>query len=203
LIKNEFLLFINNYLLFLRHNLKQTIMSKRTNIVFKSVHVVAWVIFVGLCIEAGALIVNFVYSIFKPEVVHNLYQKLDLSEMYGRSQWVFFGMYSFILFVAVLKAIMFYVVIRLLLKLDLSKPFSSYVASQIKLISYYTLSVGLVSYIARETAKGLHHQGFETDMLNTFWADSQAYVLMAAVIYVIATIFSRGVEIQNENDLTV
>jgi len=26
---------------------------------------------------------------------------------------------------------------------------------------------------------------------------------MAAVIYVIATIFSRGVEIQNENDLTV
>ncbi|MCY7422099.1 MAG: hypothetical protein LH478_10215 [Chitinophagaceae bacterium] len=27
--------------------------------------------------------------------------------------------------------------------------------------------------------------------------------MMAAVIYVIATIFTKGVEIQNENDLTV
>jgi len=203
LIKNEFLLFINNYLLFLRHNLKLTIMSKRTNIVFKSVHVVAWVIFVGLCIEAGALIVNFVYSIFKPEVVHNLYQKLDLSEMYNHNQWTFFGMYGFILVIAVLKAILFYIVIRILLNLDLSKPFSSFVASQITKISYYTLSVGLVSCIARETARNLQHHGFETGVMNQFWADSQAYILMAAVIYVIATIFSRGVEIQNENDLTV
>lgn len=178
-------------------------MSKRTNLVFIGLHVVAWLIFVGLCIEAGALIVNFVYSIFKPEVVHHLYQKLDLSDMYGRSQPVFFGMYSFILFIAVLKAVLFYVVIRLLLKLDLSKPFNGYVASQIKLISYYTLSVGLVSYIAREISKNLQHHGFETGMLNPFWADSQAYILMAAVIYVIASIFSRGVEIQNENDLTV
>ncbi len=178
-------------------------MSKRTKLVFTGLHIVAWLIFVGLCIEAGALIVNFVYSLFKPEVVHNLYQKLDLSEMYDRSQWTFFGMYSFILAIAVFKAILFYVVIRLLLKLDLSKPFSSYVARQITLISYYTLSVGLISYIARETAKNLEHHGFETGMLNPFWADSQAYILMAAVIYVISAIFSRGVEIQNENDLTV
>ncbi len=65
------------------------------------------------------------------------------------------------------------------------------------------LQSGLISYIARETARSLVHYGFETDKLNQFWADSQAYILMAAVIYVISTIFSRGVEIQNENDLTV
>ena len=178
-------------------------MSNRNTLVFKGLHIVAWVIFVGLCIEAGGLIVNFVFSIYKPEFVQNLYQKLDLSEMYNRSKWAFFGMYSFILFISLLKAYLFYVVIRLLSKLNLSKPFNSFVSEQITQISYYTFSIGILSYIARQTAKNLQHHGYVIDNLNEFWADSQAFILMAAVIYVIATIFKKGVEIQNENDLTV
>ena len=88
-------------------------------------------------------------------------------------------------------------------KMDLSKPFSTFVARQISHISYYTLSIGLLSYIARQLAKNLMHYGFVTDSLNKFWADSQAFVLMGAVIYIIATIFKKGVAIQTENDLTV
>ena len=178
-------------------------MSNRNNFVFKALHIVAWVIFVGLCIEAGGLIVNFIFSLFKPELVQNLYQKLDLSKMYESSKSAFFGMYSFILGISILKAYLFYVVIMLIGKLNLSRPFSSYVAVQITKISYYTLAIGLISYLAQQTAKNLQQHGFDVDTLNQFWADSQAYVLMAAVIYVIATIFTRGVEIQNENDLTV
>ena len=178
-------------------------MSKRSNLVFKGLHIVAWVIFVGLCIEAGALIVNFIYSLFKPIVVHNLYQKLDLSEMYHRSKLAYTGMYGFILIIAVLKSFLFYVVILVLSKLDLSKPFNSYVAGKITLISYCTLSIGLFSYVGREIAGKLQLHGFETGMLNQFWTGSQAFILMAAVMYVIAVIFSKGVEIQNENDLTV
>jgi hypothetical protein len=85
----------------------------------------------------------------------------------------------------------------------LSKPFNSYVSEQITQISYFTLSIGLLSYIARETAKNLLHRGYEIDQLNQFWVDSQAFILMAAVVYVIATIFKKGIELQNENDLTV
>ena len=178
-------------------------MSKRNNFVFIALHVVAWIIFVGLCIEAGALIVNFVYSLFKPEVVQHLYQKLDLSEMYEYNQWIYFGMYSFILVISVLKAYLFYIVIMLLLKLDLLKPFNTHVAGQITKISYFTLSIGLISYMAREVSRSLQHHGIGIDKLTEFWGDSQAYILMAAVVYVIAAIISRGVEIQNENDLTV
>jgi hypothetical protein len=178
-------------------------MSKTNNFVFTALKIVSWVIFVGLCIEAGGLIVNFIFSQYKPEFVQNLYQKLDLSEMYERSKWAFFSMYSFILVIAILKTVLFYVVIRLVSKINLNKPFSSYVSRQIYLMSYYTFSIGILSYFARETAKNLQHRGYVIDSLNQFWADSQAFILMAAVIYVIATIFSRGVEIQNENDLTV
>jgi hypothetical protein len=178
-------------------------MSKTNNFVFTVLKIVSWLIFVGLSIEAGGLIVNFVFSLYKPEFVQNLYQKLDLSEMYDRSKWAFFSMYSFILVISVLKVVLFYIVARLVIKINLAKPFNSYVSKQIYLMSYYTLSTGILSYIARETAKNLQHRGYAVENLNQFWADSQAFILMAAVIYIIATIFSRGVEIQNENDLTV
>lgn len=178
-------------------------MSKTNNFVFWGLYIVAWLIFVGLSIEAGGLLVNFFFSLFKPEFVQNLYQKLDLTEMYNHSKLLFFGIYSFILTISILKACLFYIVIRLMHKMDLSKPFNTYVVRQISLISYYTLSIGLLSYIARQLVKNLKHHGFVTDNLNQFWADSQAFILMGAIVYIIATIFKKGVDIQNENDLTV
>ncbi|MEQ3662734.1 MAG: DUF2975 domain-containing protein [Flavobacterium sp.] len=178
-------------------------MSKTNNFVFKALTIVAWIIFVGLCIEAGGLIVNFIFSIYKPDFVQNLYQKLDLSEMYESNKWIFYSMYSFILFISILKAVLFYVVANLVTKIDLSKPFNSFVSKQILLISYYTLSIGLISHIGQQSAKNLMHHGFVTNNLNPFWADSQAFILMAAIIYIIAQIFKKGIEIQNENELTI
>ncbi len=178
-------------------------MSKTDNVVFIFMKIIAWIIFVGLSIEAGGLIVNFFFSLYRPEMVPTLYQKLDLSEVSHRSQWAFFSMYSFILIIAILKAVLFYAVIKLVSQINLSKPFSPFVAAQVSQISYYTFSIGLVSYIGRESAKNLQQHGFATDNLNQFWADSQAFILMAAVVYIIAVIFRKGLQIQNENDLTV
>lgn len=199
---NIYCLSINIYYICGAINLLK-IMSKTNNFVFIGLHIVAWLIFVGLCIEAGGLLVNFFFSLYKPEFVQNLYQKLDLSEIYENSKLAFFGIYSFILSISILKACLFYIVIRLMHKMELSKPFNTYVSRQILQISYYTLSIGLFSYIARQLAKNLTHHGFVTDNLNQFWTDSQAFILMGAVIYIIATIFKKGVDIQNENDLTV
>ena len=178
-------------------------MSKTNNFVFCGLYIVAWLIFVCLSIEAGGLIVNFFFSLYKPEFVQNLYQTLDLTEMYKDSRLAFFGVYSFILTISILKAYLFYIVIRLMHTMDLSKPFDTFVAKQILQISYFTFSIGILSHIARQTAKNLQHLGYITDNLNEFWADSEAFILMAAVIYIIATIFKKGVDIQNENDLTV
>ena len=178
-------------------------MSKTNNFIFRGLYIVAWLIFIGLSVEAGGLIVNFFFSLHEPGFVQNLYQKLDLSQMYKDSKLAFFGIYSFILIISVLKAFLFYIVIRLMHKMDLSKPFNSFVSDKISQISYYTLSIGLLSYIARQLVKSLMHHGFVPDSLNQFWEDSQAFILMGAVIYIIAAIFKKGVAIQNENDLTV
>ena len=176
---------------------------KQNDFIFKALTVIAWVIFVALCIEACALLVNFIYSLYNPAVLKNLYQKLDLSEMYNRSTAAYYSIYTFILVIAFLKAGLFYDVIKLVSKLDLNRPFSSFVSKQISSISYTTFAIGLISLVARQTANNLSHKGFDVNRLNDFWVDSQAYILMAGVIYAIATIFKRGIEIQNENDSTI
>ena len=117
-------------------------MSKTNNFVFWGLYIVVWLIFVGLSIEAGGLIVNFFFSLYMPEFVQNLYEKLDLSEMYKSSRLAFFGIYSFILTISILKACLFYIVVNLMHKMDLSKPFSTFVATQIKLISYTLFQLG-------------------------------------------------------------
>ncbi|MBK6731323.1 MAG: DUF2975 domain-containing protein [Bacteroidetes bacterium] len=178
-------------------------MSKTNNYIFLGLKIIAWLIFVGLSIEAGGLIVNFFFSLYKPEFVQNLYQKLDLGEMYNQSKSAFYGVYSFILVISFLKAYLFYLVINLVSNFNLSKPFNTYVSNHITQISYYTFSIGLISYIAQQFAKNLMHRGYVTDNLNQFWEDSQAFILMAAIVYIIAAIFKKGIDIQNENDLTV
>lgn len=177
--------------------------SKTNNFVFKGVHIVAWIIFVGLCIEFGGLLVNFLFSLYKPEFVHNLYQKLDLSKIYSNNKFAFFEIYGLILCISFLKAYLFYIVINMMHKLDLEKPFNTFVADQILQMSYFTISIGLLSYVARKFATNLRQDGFETNNLDQFWTDSQAFILMGAVIYIIGIIFKKGVDIQKENDLTV
>lgn len=178
-------------------------MTTFNSFVFKALYAIAGLIFVGLCIEAGALLVNFFYSILRPEFVGKLFLKLDLTRIHNDNQWVFYGIYGFIIFIAVLKVLLFYTVIILLSKLDMTKPFSSFVADKISRISYYTLSIGLFSYIARKVVQSLGHYGYDISQLDRFWVDSQAFILMAAVIFIIASIFRKGIEIQKENELTV
>jgi hypothetical protein len=174
-----------------------------SKLLLQILHVIAWIIFVGLSIEAGALIVNFIFSIFKPELVGNLYQKMDLRNMYEQNKWAFYGVYGFVVFISILKAGLFYIVIELLLKLDLSNPFNGFVAKKISQISSYAFSIGIISYVAKEITQHLPHAATEIDKLQKFWVDSSAFLLMAGIIYIIAVIFKKGIELQTENDLTV
>ena len=178
-------------------------MLKTNNLVFTVLLIVAWIIFVALCIEAGGLIVNFAFSLYRPEFVKNLYQKLDLSEVYQLSKLTFFVIYGYIIAISVLKSWLFYTVIMLMHKMDHSKPFNHYVSKQISRIGYFTLFIGILSLVANHVVESLMPNAVINGTLNQFWGESEAFILMGAVIYIIAVIFKRGVEIQDEHDLTV
>jgi hypothetical protein len=112
-------------------------------------------------------------------------------------------LYVFVLVIAILKVALFYTLVKLLWTMDMTKPFNSFVSRQITKMSYFTFEIGLLSFIARKVVENLEKKGYDMTALSKFWVDSSAYITMAAVIYVIATIFAKGVALQNENELTI
>lgn len=178
-------------------------MAKRNDFILTALQVISWIIFIGFCIQTGALLFNYIYSLFNPIATHDLYLGLDLSEIYNESIALYTGLFSFIITLSALKAFVFYLVIKLFRKLNLVKPFSEEVSKLISEISYNALSIGIISLIAHQFTKRLIQEGYEAGIVDKYWADSEAFLLMAAIVYVIAQIFKKGIELQNENDLTV
>jgi hypothetical protein len=87
--------------------------------------------------------------------------------------------------------------------LNIEAPFSLAIAKIIEKISYEAFSIAIISVVANQYAKKLIQEGYEISETNVYWNDTAAFLMMAAIVYVIAQIFNRGIELQQENDLTI
>jgi hypothetical protein len=178
-------------------------MSKKNDVLLKALNVISWVIFIGLCIEAGALIFNFIMTLFKPIASDNIYKGLNLSEIRGTKFSDFIGIMSFVIVLSILKASLFFLVVRIFMKLNLVKPFNAEIAKLIVKISYKAFAIAIVSIIAHEYTKRIIQSGYEVSHVEKYWNDTAAFLMMGAIIFVISQIFNKGIELQNENDLTI
>ena len=86
----------------------------------------------------------------------------------------------------------------------MAQPFSKEVRRFIFLLSYIALVIGLFSGYGVKYSGWLIKQGVkmpDTHYLRLGGAD--VWLFMAVILFVIAQIFKRGIEIQTENELTV
>jgi len=178
-------------------------MSKNNDVILKVLHVLSWIVFIGLCIEAGALIFNFIFTLFKPIASHNIYKGLNLSEMYEKQFPHFIGVMSFIVVLALLKAYLFYLVVNIFQKLNLVKPFNIEIAKLIEKISFEAVTIAILTVIAQQYTMRLVDNGYEVSDVDNYWNDTAAFMMMAAILFVISQVFKKGIELQEENDLTV
>ena len=178
-------------------------MSKNNDVILKVLHVLSWIIFIGLCIEAGALIFNFIFTLFKPIASHNIYKGLNLSEMYEKQFSHFIGVMSFVVVLALLKAYLFYLVVNIFQKLNLVKPFNIEIAKLIEKISFEAVTIAILTVIAQQYTMRLVDNGYEVSDVDNYWNDTAAFMMMAAILFVISQVFKKGIELQEENDLTV
>lgn len=176
-------------------------MSKksRTEKILAVMYVLAWLAFVGLIVEAGAILISFGVSIANPVAAKDLYKKMNL---YGLRQYNFFYYtvkIAMMIAVLVLEAYTAWLVIKILSKIKLADPFTIEVAKILERISIFIMITWIVDslHIAYTgwLSKGLSglQDGLE---LNSF-------IFLAGIVFVIAQIFKKGVEIQSENDLTI
>ena len=165
--------------------------------------IVIWSIFIGLCIKAGALSFTFAYSLIKPIVAKDLYEGLNLYALLEVHFWNYVGVMSFLVFITSLKAYMFFMMTRVFLKIDLIHPFNIEVSKMISKISHIAIEIGVTIIFASAYFKWLAKRGYEIPPLGEYLGGAFEYLLMGALIYAIAQVFKRGVEIQSENELTV
>ena len=165
--------------------------------------VVIWSAFIGLCIETGAILFNTLYSLARPIAAQNLYKGLDLSALMARDMRHYIGILSVIIYMNALKAYMFYLMIRIFLKINLVHPFSEPVSNLIAQISQITMQIAIVIIFTGAYFKWLAKRGFELPDLGSFTGGAFEYILLGIIIYAISKVFKRGLEIQAENELTI
>lgn len=178
-----------------------------TTQILKFLYVLAWVLFIGMCIEAGGFLFNIIFTLaINPAEAQYFWNQADLSDLYRFDSGYFVVVTSLMTIAAILKALMLYLIVKLLhdKKLNLSKPFSPEVGRFIFNLSYLSLGIGLFSYSVANYAEWFKGQGVEMPEIQYMRVDgADVWLFMGVILFIIAQIFKRGIEIQTENDLTI
>ncbi|RAU81739.1 DUF2975 domain-containing protein [Pontibacter arcticus] len=179
-------------------------MKTNTHFIFTTVNVLFWIVFIGLCIKTGALLFSFFVSLFiNPAGSQNLYSGLNLSGLHHFSRHNYISIMSLLIALSALKAYMAFLVIQIFQKIDLSQPFNVMVSKLINNISEVALGAGILAIIAEGYAKWLYKKSPDIGNLHQYFDNGSEFLFLAGIIFVIAQIFKKGVEIQSENELTV
>lgn len=182
-------------------------MKPQNDFFFKLWKVLAWIIFLGLCVETGGYVFNTAFTLFiNPAGASNFWSGLDLSALYQHSESKYVMITVMMCIMSCLKAIMFYQVVSLFYKkkMDWNRPFNDTLGRTIQLIAW--IAIGIAFYgmwgeamVRKMLATGLRIPSVEELKFggNTVW------LFMGVTLLILASIFKKGVELQNENDLTV
>ncbi|SFC92475.1 DUF2975 domain-containing protein [Flavobacterium phragmitis] len=171
--------------------------------ILKILNILSWIIFIGLCVEAGMYLFNGIYTL-----TINSYNArfLNLLDIYNYNVSFYIQEICFISIVAILKAIMFYLIVKLLheKKLNIKQPFTAETGRFISYLSYLAFGIGLFSLWAEKFNSWLITNNVKVPTLESLNLEGGGvWIFMAIVLFVIGQIFKRGIEIQSEIELTV
>ena len=182
-------------------------MSRKTDYIMKTLIVISWILFVGLCVQACGFISNAFFTLsLEPAAASKYWLEVDLSAVYNYNQTYFVILISLMIISTVMKALLFYLILRIFndKSFTLSQPFNEKVKQFILNIAYLALGIGLFSYWGTKFTAQLVTQGLQMpDVAHLSLSGADVWLFMCVILFVIAQIFKRGIEIQNENELTV
>ena len=179
-------------------------MKPSTKQILRVLNVIVWIIFFGLCIKTGAIFYSFFVSlVINPVATHNLYMGLNLSDLARYSQVHYATVVSIIIICTALKAFIFYLAMKIYLKINFMNPFSDEVATLIAKIGYASLGVGLLTLILSLYCEWLATKGVSFPDSQAYLGGTGEFLFIGGIVFMISQVFKRGIEIQSENELTV
>lgn len=175
-------------------------MKTTNSAILKTMNVLFWIAFIGLCIKTGSILTSFIVSHFvNPEGAKDLYLGLNLFGLYSYDKSHYTFTVSLLLVLTGLKAYIAYLVVKFFLKFKLSKPFGNDLTDLFLQISYTALGTGVLAILASGYSKWVAKKGIPVPI---DWSGNEI-LFFAGVIYLLALIYKKGTDLQMENDLTV
>ena len=182
-------------------------MSNRLTGILKFLNVLSWIVFIGLCIEAGGFIFNtFFVLLINPVGAEKFWTGIDLSAIHAHDQHQFLLIVAIMIMVSILKAFLFYLIVKIFhdKHLDLVHPFNKTLGKYLFNLAYVSLGIGALSYLGSKIlAQVLSHNVSVPSMEQLHIGGTEVWFIMGITLYVFAQIFRKGIELQAENDLTV
>lgn len=157
---------------------------------------------VWFSILSGSKFLTLISSFINPTWAKHTYE-VDLNLFSIRDHSVMFYVFAMCLLIAVsvLIAVIWFVVFELLSKFNLQSPFSMKVEKKLEGIAYLLLAVWLVRIVFWKIY--IYYLTQETGIQLPANNNGEEYLFMACIIYIISQVFKRGIELQEENQLTV
>lgn len=171
--------------------------TKQILIVMK---VIAWIAMIGYAIKCGAIIISYLVSLKNPIAANDLYEGLSYYQLYQSSFWTYTAVVSLIVVLLAIKVEIWIRVINLLSDFNLEEPFKRKTIKFLENIGYSLLLIAIITLIGNSYIDwlnrhyDLHYQSLSSTEENFF---------VAGIVFIISQIFKRGVELQEENELTV
>lgn len=182
-------------------------MSRKTNFVFKVVQVVSWIIFVGLCIQAGGFIFNTVFTLLlNPAGANKFWTEVDLAALYHFNQSHYVTLTVLMCIVAVLKAVLFCHIVLVFhsKKIDLAQPFNDSLKKFIDLVATISFGIGLFSLWGAGFTKNLTADGLQMpNVADLSFGGGDVWWFTSVILLVIGQIIKKGIEMQQEYELTI
>ncbi|RFS16915.1 DUF2975 domain-containing protein [Emticicia sp. C21] len=174
-------------------------MKTRTQSILQVVRIIALIGYIGAIIHGLRIIIPYIIGFFTETIATDTGTGLD--HLRQPHLFIYISLMALVIAIAIIKIEIWNTLRNIIEKLNLHSPFSMEVASSIQKMSYTILTLGALflggdiylGYIA-DTITGINLTIFKTDY---------QYLLSAGIVYVIAQIFKRGLELQEENELTV
>ena len=171
----------------------------KTQQILTVMKILAWVAFFGFVVKAGAYFFSYISSFNNPQSAKEIYQDLNLFQLRQESFLLYSSLLAFMLIMTLLKAAVWFMIAKLIDKIKLENPFSLEVAHQLEYVSYSLFTIWVLAVTGGGFVAWL---GERAGSLNDTWNTGE-FLFIAGLVFIISQIFKRGVEIQEEQNLTV
>jgi hypothetical protein len=97
---------------------------------------------------------------------------------------------------------MMYCVIKVLSNINLENPFSQPVFNLVSKLSGLALVIGIAIIVTKNQTKWMA-KTMDMGNYHGFFGGGDEFVFFAGILFIISLVFKRGMELQNESELTI